>query len=280
MSSKPSSSSSSTPKATSVTEALRLLDIGSGLSGTLFSLLTTDFPYVFHDAFLYDGISISEPEVTRANELLDAHGITSSVDGSPESHRINATVRQSSFDDALPENFYSAMVAIESLTYSRDLKKTLENLALGLKRDGGVLVIVDDVVHPWADIDRVRHLSNVTAKHSLMSHSEWARLLDSTGFTVQRVRDLSLEYDAPFVFSSSNGLQKSASMVHGSSTRRKMKKSWYEFTSDLLGRWARKSDGSVMAVLRDLVENANAHTEREEAYKSSDLGYYFYVCTL
>ena len=288
--------------------AMKLLDIGSGLSGTLFSLLTTDFPYVKYDKhykqydfdFSYVGIAISGPEVTRARELLKAHGITSTIEStvgeggtSSPAPRINATVLQASFDDILPDKSFTSMVAIESLSYSENLNRTLHNLANSLTKssssqssspsrssDGGVLIIVDDVVQPWADTKRIRHVANATAKYSLKTYVEWRQLLVSAGFNIRSVRDLSLEYDAPDLFSASDTSSQFSKSIGRTTPKHRIKRTWYELASDWLGRWSKNSRGSVIGILRDLLENANMHHERDVSYKTSDLGYYLFVCTL
>lgn len=279
---------------------MKLLDVGSGLSGTLFSLLTREFPFSFHDDFVYHGISVSQPEVQRAKQLVEVHKISapspiSSSSSSDVPKHINVTLSQASFDDQLPEKFYTAMVAIESLSFSRNLNETLKNLARSLKsssgsstssrgsagsgRDdstggwgSGVLIIVDDVVQPWASTNRIHLLNNATAKHSLLTHKEWRTSLDAAGLTVRLVRDLGMEYDAPFLFSSSLG-NKPVESKAGRPMR-----SWYDVASDFLEHWKRRSGGTI-AVLQDLILNARANSERQEGYHHADLGYYLYVCT-
>ena len=220
-----SSSSSSNNK-------LKLLDVGSGLSGTLFSLCTPDFPF---EDWSYHGIAISQPEVRRAKQLVDkvVRPIISSASASASSLKTessqttengnrsvvpkrfpisNITIQRASFDDPLPSKEYTTMVAIESLAFSHNITKTLMNLARSLKPQG-TLIVIEDVVAPWAavakivnddnssndsdDKDYVEIMAKLSGKPSLLTHDQWLEHFAAADLDLHRPpRDLLLEFDA------------------------------------------------------------------------------------
>jgi hypothetical protein len=259
----------------SVGNLFSILDIGSGLSGTLFSFLTSEFPF---PKWTYHGISISQPETRRASQLVHAHKIFSMTRGenddagasssSSSPSLVNVTIQQESFDAPLPSKAFHSMIAIESLTYSRNLTVTLQNLVSGLTSKGS-LIVVDDVVAPWANPDRIQHLINRTAKASLITHQEWLNHFSAAGLVLQqRPRDLILEYEFDWF------------------TTFEPEKPGYIFFQNLLQRWpgrdspTRTNKASVRALhlLQDLIQQARGDHWRREAYHTADLTYMIYVC--
>ena len=208
---------------------LKLLDVGSGLAGTLFSLCTPEFPF---ENWSYHGIAISQPEVRRAKQLIntvvrpiissaskmassstndsgdcivDSHvGVSIDSNSFPLS---NITIEQTSFDNPLPPKEYTTMVAIESLAFSRNITMTLMNLARSLESKG-TLIIIEDVVLPWAkstsnnsrrnfsDHD-IQEIAKLSGKSSLLTHDKWLESFQKAGLQLLRPpRDLMLEFDA------------------------------------------------------------------------------------
>jgi len=224
-----SSTTTSSISSSNTKTKFRLLDVGSGLSGTLFSLCTPEFP--FQD-WSYHGITISQPEVRRAKQLIqtfidpnlslkkssmdnnindqDISPFFSTFTTASTENRsfplINATIEQVSFDDPLPPKKYTTIIAIESLAYSHNLTKTLVNLASSLDTNG-TLIVIEDVVAPWAGVDgnshkkdsyrRIQRLINLTGKTSLLTHREWLSCFAATDLSLQQPpRDLLLEFDS------------------------------------------------------------------------------------
>jgi SAM-dependent methyltransferase len=158
----------------------RILDVGCGVGGTLYAMLPDNCRgHKLEHKFSYTGVSTSIAEIHFANSLLVHHRLHSG-------HAIQ--FRQQSFDQTLPEGEFTVAVAIESLSYSRNLENTVGNICASLK-PGGVLVIVDDVVYPDVHVSDV----DATLRPSLVPHSSWMTVL--RGFcTAVEARDLSLEY--------------------------------------------------------------------------------------
>jgi hypothetical protein len=227
LSSPPKTSRASNDKRKS--KKLKLLDVGSGLSGTLFSLCTPEFPF---EDWSYHGIAISQPEVRRAKQLVDTvirpiissaskteySRIENSGDHSVDDHDgdasnlksfplSNITIQRASFDDPLPPSEYTTMVAVESLAYSHNITITLINLARSLKPKG-TLIIIEDVVAPWTVVnendensssynDYVQHMIEYSGKRSLLTHEKWLESFAAADLTLYRPpRDLMLEFDA------------------------------------------------------------------------------------
>ena len=251
--------STSTQSSSASSTTVSLLDVGCGIGGTLYSLVPPPSPSfasltstsVFGKdttQLVYRGISINGPEINQARRLSRLHGLANNNNNDKASSSFPAkTVHEvqffeQSFDDPLPpiagsgasssnsyyysgnrgdQNKYMSMVAIESLSYSHNISATLSNLASSLKR-GGILIMVDDVVAPWASqrstgandnvrdrsnggatnkaatsLDPLKELKQVSARHSLLTHDEWTSHFESNGFVIQHTRDLGLEFDLP-----------------------------------------------------------------------------------
>jgi len=150
----------------------RILDVGCGIGGTLYALLSDGFTS-------YRGISASAAEIHMARQLANSHHFKEDI-----------VFEQKSFDEVLPANNYTAAVAIESLSYSRNLEATIDNIVKSLK-SGGVLVIVDDIVYPDYAIPEVESM----LRPSLLPHTFWVAAIEKTGCVLKEQRDLSLEYE-------------------------------------------------------------------------------------
>lgn len=242
-------------------EGFKLLDVGSGLSGTLFSLMRTDVP---PQGWSYHGISLSRPEVHRARQLVEIHQVAAVAEVA------EVAIEQGSFDDPLPLGVYDFAVALESLAYSRNLTRTLLNLAGSLKPDG-VLVVVDDVVSPWAgDDDGVQRMADMTAKASLVTHEAWLSSFRSAGLQLHRPpRDLTLEFD---LLDEAGTAPAAPSFPSWSDLAYGMSQKWSPHRSN-------ESSVSVRAVhlVQDLVQNARGRSMRQAAFRRSDLALYMYV---
>jgi SAM-dependent methyltransferase len=244
---------------------LKLLDVGCGIGGTLYSLLTSKTQ---QKRLSYHGIAISTPEIYQARRLITSHQLL-------ESKMI--TFEQQDFDEPLDQT-YSVMVAIESLSYSPELSVTLKNLASSLQSKSGILVLVDDVIAPWTTTHTVEKLRNVTARASLITHKEWKHNLVSSGFVIKEVRDLGLEMDLPEL--TSGGPKPNLWRLLGD---------WRHSTAQIvLKRWSKwygegasveqKASLRTVQLVQDLVQKARATALRQEAYRDADLSYYMYIC--
>ena len=310
-----------------------LLDVGSGLCGTMFSFLTPEFP--FQD-WSYHGIAISQPEIRRAKQLIqtfiypklslktsmkDIH-----IDDQDSSHSTststittnstfpltNVTIEQASFDDTLPSKEYTAIIAIESLAYSHNLTKTLINLSQSLKPKG-TLIIVDDVVAPWAaaadgndirnndNYQKIQRLIDLTGKTSLLTHQEWLQSFAAADLSLyQPPRDLMLEFgDWPIETTSSTA----ATAVTGLPLIGVLlgERPWYatghgvlKNVIDWLGYGFGKPNGGhddddddddgnlsnrAISLMEDMMQNARGNSHHKSARNRADLGYYVYICT-
>jgi SAM-dependent methyltransferase len=162
--------------------SLNILDVGCGLGGTLYSML------LFKGQLTYNGISPSLPEINQARQLSELHQLSSK----------KVHFERQSFDESINQSF-NTMLAIESLSYSPNLNLTLKNLAKNLE-SRGILVIVDDIITPWAANEpNIEELRTTSARPSLLTNEEWKKSLSSNGFVIKETRDLSLEFDLPGV---------------------------------------------------------------------------------
>ncbi|KAG7371039.1 methyltransferase domain containing protein [Nitzschia inconspicua] len=242
-------------------ERFSLLDAGSGLSGLLFSLL--DFPF---GEWSYLGITISQPEAARANKLLEMHKISSEFSPSLK----NVTVRQANFDDVLPPKSFHIIVAVESLGYSQNISRTIANLVGALKPKGS-LIIVEDVLAPWAknspDIER---LVNLSAKKSMLTHDDWTKTFASSGLVFNLPpRDLTLEFDSML----SSYSERTFPLIRESVRRLSQ---WYgrkEIGSTSVGIGAR-----AIHLLSDLIQRATGHNYRQTLYRQAELTLMMYTC--
>lgn len=162
----------------------RIVDVGCGVGATLYALLP-DRPM---QTMRYDGITASAAETHFARRLLAIYGNTPLS----EKHRHVNFVHQS-FDRPLPALNYTVAVAIESLSYSRNLASTIANIVKSLVV-GGVLVIVDDVLLPDGRSISISKAES-TLRPSLVPHSIWVTTLEAANCSIVSYRDLSLQYE-------------------------------------------------------------------------------------
>ena len=242
--------------------SIKLLDVGCGIGGTLYSLLQSK---IEQERLTYHGISISAPEIHQALRQRDIHQLESS----------KFVFERKNFDDFLGQTF-SAMVAIESLSFSPELNLTLKNLAAALQ-SRGTLIIVDDVVTPWAKSTEVQNIRKATGRSSLLTHKEWKQVLSSSGFAIKEVRDIGLEMDIPELLSAPEP------NIWG------FLMGWRHRTSEfLLKKWSKwyengatieqRASLRMVQLVQDFVQRARGATLRQEAYREADLSYYMYIC--
>jgi SAM-dependent methyltransferase len=155
-----------------------ILDAGSGVGGTLYTLLDS----VQNTKLTYHGITVSAAESYLARRLLLHHNLD----------LLNIRFHQQTFDEPLPSKSYHAVLAIESLTYARNLTATLRNLVQTLQ-PGGVLVVADHVAYHTPDEEQERAVPSY--RPSLVSQDVWTQALQNAGCRLDVHRDLSMEYD-------------------------------------------------------------------------------------
>jgi hypothetical protein len=179
-----------------------ILDVGCGVGGTLDSLLP---PYTKNDTqgrtspttslppFRYRGIALSAAEVHHATKLVEHRSDLAHVDVAFEQRSFDSPLKrwQANESSAADQAPFTVMVAIESLSYSRNLKETMSNLLAGLQ-SGGIMVIVDDVVLP-SDAGRVA-VDPGFRRPSLVTHNAWNALFADNNCTIVEGYDLTFEH--------------------------------------------------------------------------------------
>jgi SAM-dependent methyltransferase len=248
----------------------RILDVGCGVAGTFFSLYQPPPPpplsknergrAVVNDKnrLVYTGITISKAEAEMAKELILLHSIKNLKD---------VTIDVKSFDDPLPRGF-TATIAIESLSYSRHLAATLNNL-MEATIVGGILIVVDDVV-----VDHSRRLHRLPIEQdlrpSLLTHKEWMAAFDNVGCEVVLMRDLSLEYELL-----GDPRLRLETTADGSSW------DWlipYWLLGNLMKRSGNAAVRRVAEMHEDRAAAVEAYAARRSAYRETNMGYHMYVC--
>jgi len=151
-------------------DAPRILDAGCGLGG-LGLALQEKFGGRLH------GITLSPDQAERATLAAWKTG---------QSARFTVA----SYDDPLPEAPYDLIVAVESLAHSRDLKRSIANLARGLD-GGGKLIVVDDIRVCDPDDPDARDFVEGWQTPSFHSEAEWRAAFDATAMRVDLFQDLS-----------------------------------------------------------------------------------------
>ena len=140
------------------------------------------------------------------------------------------------------------------------------NLVKSLKPKG-LMVIVDDVVAPWADINNVQRMIHLTAKNSLVTHETWLLSFESAGLQLQHPpRELTLEFD----------------MLTSIPTPAVARV--FELADKMFQWWSfpRTNDPSASLVrgvhlIQDLIQHARGRSLRQSAFHRYDLGYYMFV---
>ena len=186
---------------------LNVLDVGCGVGGTFYALLpenrtafssslpATDSSHKttkqLTRKFSYHGIAVSAAEIYHAQLFMDRYKLNDQI--------VNLTLEQRSFDDpglsvgrSSSSRSYTAIVAIDSLSFSRNLRDTVVNL-MKLLQSGGVFVVVDDVSLP-SEAGRIA-MDPTHRRPSLTTHDAWTEIFTELKCKVQLVRDLSLEYE-------------------------------------------------------------------------------------
>lgn len=225
-----------------------VLDVGCSVGGTLYPLLSSHTSTIdANRGFHYHGISLSGTEIEFARRLAAYHDIPSDL----------ATFEQKNFDAALSPNAYSAILAIESLSYSPNLEKTLSNLMKSL-RTGGIFIILDEVVVTGGQ-ESVTEV-DLQSQASLFPHAFWVASFEKAGCKLEVARDLSLEYEVlakanfdPFVF-------------------------YWQYQIPFL--WASKSSVTrrVVTLAADLVAVPRRNARRHEGFRRAGLAYNMYIC--
>jgi SAM-dependent methyltransferase len=194
----------SSPSSSSAGGRVSVLDAGCGIGGTLYGLLASgpggggggrSSPSVF-ETMRYDGIAVSEAEVYHARALAEHHRRQGHLEG------VQVRFERRSFDDPwdddatsneTEERYYSAVIAVESLAYSRNLRAALSNLVSRLAT-GGIAVVADDVAMP-RDADRVASSELGRGRPGLVAHATWDALLRELGCPLLEGYDLTFEHD-------------------------------------------------------------------------------------
>ena len=164
---------------------ITILDAGCGIGGSLYYFVPA------HDEetilpFSYTGISISKAEINFAEYMARFHQMDTLLG------KENVSFQQKSFDDSLPQEQYSLVLAFESLSYSVDLQFSVRNLLSSLK-PGGMMLIADDIIEqPALDsppFQRPKH------QPSLMLFQDWKAILEGEGCQIRYIRDLAMDYE-------------------------------------------------------------------------------------
>mmetsp|Transcript_18999 Transcript_18999/g.44625 ORF Transcript_18999/g.44625 Transcript_18999/m.44625 type:complete len:709 (+) Transcript_18999:44-2170(+) len=170
---------------------LDILDVGCGVGGSLYYFLPQD---VDDDqnarTFSYTGITISKAEVHFAESLARYHGILNDTD--EDDHQGPIRFMQKSFDDVLPPEYYSLVLAFESLSYSTDLRFTIRNILSAMKPRAMLLIADEMIEQPAWDTPSFQKPKH---QKSFLYFSEWSDILESEGCEVQFLRDLSMDYE-------------------------------------------------------------------------------------
>lgn len=227
---------------------LNVLDVGCSVGGTLYPLISSHrLTTERNQSFRYHGISLSGTEIEFARRLAVYHDIPSDL----------AFFEQSNFDTPLSPSTYSAIMAIETLSYSPHIEKTLSNLIKSLKV-GGIFIIVDEVVVPGQQ-ESINDL-DLQSQASLFSHTFWIAAFDAVGCKLEIARDLSLEYEVL--------------------AKPKFQSLAFYWQYRIASLWASKFSATrrVVTLAADLFAVSGKMARREEAFRRAELGYNIYVC--
>lgn len=151
----------------------RVLDAGCGLGGTIFR---------WHEQIggNYDGLTLSKVQVRVARRAAQRLGVDK-----------QCRFYQKSYNEPLPEK-YDAVVAIESLLYSGDLRMTVEKLS-GVLRPGGVIIVADDVSEGLVEPESAKEIDLLRSHWRLSGiprREELNRIFDDAGLRLLHERDL------------------------------------------------------------------------------------------
>jgi SAM-dependent methyltransferase len=154
--------------------APRVLDAGCGFGGTIFHWQ----PRIGGQ---YEGLTLSRVQAAVAQREARRRGIADVC-----------RFRVQSYDKPLERSF-DAIVAIESLTHSPDLQRTMSNLSRAL-RPGGMLLVLDDMAA--RDLDRHRPAeAGLLRRHwgcaRYWTYHDYRSALNRTGLSLVHEEDLS-----------------------------------------------------------------------------------------
>ena len=198
---------------------------------------------------------------------------------------------QRSFDQPLPPQNYTVAVAVESLSYSRNLENTVGNIVQSLV-PGGVLIIVDDVVavadHPHpsdasdngndVEVPTVVADADATLRPSLVPHAAWIAALEAARCDVQVMRDLSLEYQVALDHDL-NLLQHSGNNpanVVGGLIPFAVQAPWEHWLASMRGNAASQR---LLELQEERTQLVGLWERRRAGYlESASLSYHMYVC--
>ena len=203
-----------------INQPLNILDIGSGLGATLYSLVPLVTPkndpqirrpsrrHAKKVMLQYSGFALSTAEINNARALAEQH-----LGDLVQENIVNASFHLRNFvGDSLPAELlkpatYNIVVAIESLSYvdQSHLQNLLRAIYNSLSK-GGLVVFVDDVVLPKDPNDpdlhgkqrseiRMQLFRSALMRPSIVRHNDWMMLFKEAGFSIIEARDLTLEYE-------------------------------------------------------------------------------------
>lgn len=210
--------------------------------------------------------------------LREYHGISASGYESHVARQMspkandNVMFFQQSFDSPFPQNNYSVVVAVETLSFSRKLDSTLEHIVASMET-GGVMVVVDDVLGPNAESMDEKTFSALSKyRASLVPHASWMVSLEAAGCKVVGARDLSLEYQIP--------MKRQVSFYTYNWRHLRVILSIAIATlSEQLYLSRHPQSLHLVELLRELMEVGVQSELRRSLYAtSSDLSYFMYVC--
>lgn len=261
----------------STSSPISMLDCGCGIGGTLYSMLDDINPP--SKQFRYHGIALSAPEIYQAKQYLAWH----ELDTPEAAQKTNSEIvlEQRDYDQPLPPQSYSVIVAMESLAYSPDLSHTINNLVSALSK-GGIMIVMDDVLAPWVSEETAKELRTAMGTPSLRTYNDWKNITKSTeGLTIRVVWDLTLEFDMRDLVGGALDAASSALDIWGD---------WrFQIAQTLAGQWASWFGGGggheskkntplqLMQLAKNLAEKDLAARARQHAYGRADLSYYYFV---
>jgi len=254
---------------------MHMLDCGCGIGGTLYAMLDSKRPPA--KTFRYHGIALSEPEIYQAKQYLALH----ELDTPKAAQQSNSEIvfERRDYDEPLNRT-YSVIVAMESLSYSPRLARTIRNLVSSLQSKG-VLLIMDDVLAPWVSEEDAKQLREDMGTPSLKSYAKWERIITNMqALQLQYTYDLTLEFDM------SEWLREEpAEGIFNilSDWRYHMAQTLGEYLTPWFGDSGNASETnstlSLMQLVHNLAEKNRMFTARRDAYRRADLSYYFFAIT-
>jgi hypothetical protein len=255
-----------------------MLDCGCGIAGTLYAMLDDMQSSTPPRLFRYHGIALSAPEIYQGNQYLDLHGLN--IPEAKEKFNSGIFLEPRDFDEPLLPDFYTVIVAIESLAYSANLSRTINNMVSSLSK-GGIIIVMDDILAPWVSDEAADELRNEMGTPSLRTYQEWKTIIKSIpSLNVQVVWDLSLEFDM-------------RDMVGGDGPESSLVDIWgdwrYRIAQTLAGYWTAWFGGKrkigknaplqLFQLAKNLAEKDKATRARQQAYARADISYYYFVLT-